>query len=100
MKIAHVIRIDDLQKQLIRRTICKKIARNNDLQNLPKTYEEDIYMIATNVCSHDLSYIKFPFSRLENLFSFVVKRMEIIYHIGAQTASDINLWFRIKRGRR
>ena len=38
-------------------------------------------MITTNVCSHDLSYINFPFFRLENLFSFVVKRMEIIYHI-------------------
>ena len=35
----------------------------------------------TNVCSHDLSYINFPFFRLQNLFSFVVKRMEIIYHI-------------------
>ena len=38
-------------------------------------------MITTNVCSYDLSYINFPSFRLENLFSFVVKRMEIIYHI-------------------
>ena len=59
----------------------KKIAGNNDLQNLPKIYQEEIYMITTNVCSHDLSYINFPFFRLENIFSFVVKRMEIIYHI-------------------
>ena len=81
MKIANVIRIDDLQKQLFRRTICKKIARNNDLQNLPKIYQEEIYMITTIVCFHYLSYINFPFFRLENLFSFVVKRMEIIYHI-------------------
>ena len=81
MKIANVIQIDDLQKQLFRRIICKKIARNNDLQNLPKIYQEEIYMITTIVCFHYLSYINFPFFRLENLFSFVVKRMEIIYHI-------------------
>ena len=72
---------------MIRKNSCsegqfaKKIARNNDLQSLPKIYEEEIYMITTNVCSYDLSYINFPSFRLENLFSFVVKRMEIIYHI-------------------
>ena len=67
-----VVQKDNLQK---------KIARINNLQNLPKIYQEEIYMITTNVCSHDLSYINFPSFRLENLFSFVVKRMEIIYHI-------------------
>ena len=40
-----------------------------------------MYMITTYVCSYDLSCINFPSFRLENLFSFVVKRMEIIYHI-------------------
>ena len=49
--------------------------------NWPFRCLEEIYMITTNVCSHDLSYFNFPFFRLENLFSFVVKRMEIIYHI-------------------